>query len=1438
MAHNSPGSPRLHNVPLRPAPFRSVSAQASPSVSPTNTTASRFHAALESRSSSRHAYRDSISSETSDIDGPGHALGARDSYLPNGNRMFDALQRELSLKEGLAALASPSESQDFDASPFAAPLTAAIGGRDGGGGDDDDTSHQLGTLRGLPRSRREYLNGSRALWGPSQDDLVSFGESGALSRPLPDGGAELSAHTAATGPPIPLVPSGDSLNELSSSTEGPRSRERRVGERVFPAPLLLRSDRSYSPSSGGTATASTSSSSSAYLPPTAPLSFQRRPSGSNVGGDAAPPREWPRRDASNSSGLSNSTRSALPYQSHRQQQSSTSSVSYGSSLPYSTSPSYESRSVALSISTSPVSYTRSAVASITPHSSTLPTPLTTSNAPLPWSAAAASHAPSGSATSTSDGAMTAQALLLHIHSLRSASSPMALTRSLGPSSSSTKADPAGHQRGRSAEGGGAPLDGDTMIPSVLSTGSQERPSTSSHVRSRLDTVDLSHRRIAEVPVEVVDELKNEVEKLALGYNLLRDLPPQFAQFGNRLKYLNIRVNLLTTFPAVLCEMPSLEILDISRNKIRKLPATPGTLVRLKVFSIAKNRVKRLPVWFTAMTQLKVLKLDHNPLEWPPRDVSTFPGTADGQTLSKQEEADEMQRWLPMLMRWMRDNRERELERERDRVRENDRRRSPYDGAHDSRNGLSIDLDQQVLTEKQGQASELLVPKDAPQFRAAAPNKLGPSAAGDSDASARHSRGSSLSTAEQSLGSAVRPGLRAKKSLPDLRQSHATILAERRTGTSLEDQPPQPEVPTRYQPLRSLAEETVADGAVAPAPEPPALTPDQESLGDQGVSRPTPAHVLVRSFSEQPVMRSEGFGSALPSPVTRKGTAPLERAEPRDMPPGNAHHALETATNAENDRISAAYFRRQSMLPVSTIAKTVPPALLGWIETVRGILFSISQVHAALRQFVVYAAQERLAGPVSRLMSTSDASTAALVDALDRFDSFSHRGTPAPHIIRDVFTSCQQSVDLLRKLIDALQAPLRGLTSTADLRYTRTLLLMLFGSIGEIAQAWATIAPAVDDPDNPDVVLQPPTPSVTGGPAATRLPESGVRLTRQRSVTRRHAGSFSVEDVEMGANLPPAVIPPLPPMPGGPLMLDEQAAAREANLGSSHTVRARPTLAMRRPSATATPPVSVTVPPPLAYEAMVQKAFEQPMTPGGIGLFERSGSSRQESYSGHDVPPVPAVPSTAIASLATPGPSSAAPAAAAYNAHRMSRPVSTLNADETFIDQADSTISIASDVYGMLLDSFEDPAISSQFAEIGKRRLRELVDLCKAGNETTLRLEQAVERVRGDDGRGRLKFTLADARKLGDASFDFVQNVIRSAKLIKTISQDFAFPLQMREAVGQLTLGTREFARLLSHAQTSFRPTQVVERGGSGSGGLRERPPEGHPYSAGREGQHG
>lgn len=124
---------------------------------------------------------------------------------------------------------------------------------------------------------------------------------------------------------------------------------------------------------------------------------------------------------------------------------------------------------------------------------------------------------------------------------------MTLSQSSGPTPRTATPLLAGqvHQRIRSA--------GSTAEPD--STADDRSLSRTSSV-TRLDTVDLSHKRIADVPMEIVEELKDEVEKLALGYNLLKDLPSYFVGFGSKLKYLNVRVNLLTVFPAVVRTLAS------------------------------------------------------------------------------------------------------------------------------------------------------------------------------------------------------------------------------------------------------------------------------------------------------------------------------------------------------------------------------------------------------------------------------------------------------------------------------------------------------------------------------------------------------------------------------------------------------------------------------------------------------------------------------------------------------------------------------------------------------------------------------------------------------------------------------------------------------------------------------------------------------------------
>ncbi|PNP41159.1 hypothetical protein TGAM01_v208274 [Trichoderma gamsii] len=140
------------------------------------------------------------------------------------------------------------------------------------------------------------------------------------------------------------------------------------------------------------------------------------------------------------------------------------------------------------------------------------------------------------------------------------------------------------------------------------------------------TIDLSRKGIQKLPEEVVDIVKNELERLALSHNQLSSLPARFAECVS-LRYLNIRGNQIKEFPLPLCELKSLEILDLGRNQLRVLPPDIAKLTSLKVLSIPKNQIRELPVCLAEMTSLQVLKFEGNPISFPPRDALQIPSSS-------------------------------------------------------------------------------------------------------------------------------------------------------------------------------------------------------------------------------------------------------------------------------------------------------------------------------------------------------------------------------------------------------------------------------------------------------------------------------------------------------------------------------------------------------------------------------------------------------------------------------------------------------------------------------------------------------------------------------------------------------------------------------------------------------------------------------------------
>lgn len=239
-----------------------------------------------------------------------------------------------------------------------------------------------------------------------------------------------------------------------------------------------------------------------------------------------------------------------------------------------------------------------------------------------------------------------------------------------------------------------------------------------------------------------------------------------------------------------------------------------------------------------------------------------------------------------------------------------------------------------------------------------------------------------------------------------------------------------------------------------------------------------------------------------------------------------------------------YFRRMSSLNMGTLAKTVPPALLILVDGIRGILFGVSQIYQALQHYTEYAIDERLSAVLLKVLDPGSMYMNQLINALDRFDTMSKRTVPSPAVCRSVVETCRDNVNMFGKAVGVLTLQLKVLATHDDSRYTRQMLLMLYGAMAEIAGAWTSIAGQVDavktflrDYGPPSATKSLPTPSSsldastpsTGGTvtptpalhgprANVRSPTNGTSDARAR-MARRHAGSFSYKDVELGMLLP-------------------------------------------------------------------------------------------------------------------------------------------------------------------------------------------------------------------------------------------------------------------------------------------------------------------------------
>ncbi|KLO14651.1 hypothetical protein SCHPADRAFT_903067 [Schizopora paradoxa] len=905
------------------------------------------------------------------------------------------------------------------------------------------------------------------------------------------------------------------------------------------------------------------------------------------------------------------------------------------------------------------------------------------------------------------------------------------------------------------------------------------------------TLDFSNRELSEIGELAAEQLslvrtgeeddeESCILRIALVGNNLSTLPRTFALLS-RLRYLTLRSNAFTEFPEVLTQMPALEILDFSRNKLRRLPSDPGSLVNLRVMSISRNKIRKLPTYLSKFRFLTVLKADHNPIEWPPSEV--VQGNED------LEDPEAMGRWVGSLKTWMASNHSDES--------------SPFDSPRLGETNNSIDQRPVTNDEESVARVDAGITPHARSFSV------------DSQGSAYTS--SSFGTPLQHDDVIIKdhtPERPPPLTLVNVSPTLPPVLSASPDSylptpdNSLEDDIPGP-LPLSSQFIQDrdrqhgrnrsyayegqnvrgkgalTAQKSLPDLRNARTHFAPKEIPDMPVVSSKVNGDSSPARNYITPSSS--LDKAEGHSPAAPQPSSE---APSLRSRPIPRPGKQMREGPAPSLDFERN----SYFRRLSTLPASTIARTIPPALLTVVDRVRGILFAVSQIYQSLQHYTVYAIDERLSAVLLKVLDPASTYMLQLITDLDKFDASSRKGFPPPSVCRRVVESCRDNVAVFGKAIGVLALQLKVLASHDDVRYSRQMLLVLYGAMSEVSHAWQGMATQLDviepllrDAPVPPVpkplslassataikahsssrvlippIAERPEPSSNSAPPvpAPLLPRphapslsrthsaqpfpgsppsvSSVAMKRPstsegRARNRRHAGSFSVKDVEIGRSLPSN--------------FDEMHPSAIVNASSAPISRTQPPLPRNFPMLTS---------------------------------IAQQGSSSNPASQNHSRQSSANAPALTIPSLA--GPSRSLPSLEVPSN-------STTLVDKEAIDAMAGAVKAAPAVWSMLDE------ISSALPESPL----DLRDSLSKAQDVTNRLGENIRAIQ--EG-----LPSADRKALREDAHVFVKTVISLSKVVKDYGSAHSLSAQLRKDIAKLTNATQEFVILL-HV-SSFSPSST------------------------------
>nr|CAG8474598.1 11602_t:CDS:2 [Entrophospora candida]CAG8476763.1 11401_t:CDS:2 [Entrophospora candida] len=208
-----------------------------------------------------------------------------------------------------------------------------------------------------------------------------------------------------------------------------------------------------------------------------------------------------------------------------------------------------------------------------------------------------------------------------------------------------------------------------------------------------------------------------------------------------------------------------------------------------------------------------------------------------------------------------------------------------------------------------------------------------------------------------------------------------------------------------------------------------------------------------SLDLQPVRRSRSHSNDFDATLTNFRNTFVKHSKSVST---DSINSTQNQSSIIEEKQSDYYFQKLRTLPPSDHLQMSDISLR---EASRNILYAFSQVHKAICQFAIVTGNEKI---FMNDLNKATTLIGQLSAALEKYDNFVLQAPPGAEYCIKLLSTCQESIASFKTLMELLNKRLKSLTQSSDnMRYSRTLLLMLHGAVADIKFAWELIFPLLN-----------------------------------------------------------------------------------------------------------------------------------------------------------------------------------------------------------------------------------------------------------------------------------------------------------------------------------------------------------------------------------------